>query len=664
MEPLSTIAGVAALKTLASESTKHLSGVLSKKIQKVYRSKKSSFNSFEELARKFKVYLEKSFEQYSTIPTIALKDRRVFLNDIYQPISIQQKDMKDSEKVLLFEYNNDFFSDHPKLLIIDSAGMGKSTFSKFLFLSSIEKKIQIPVFIELRRLRSDHSILDELYLKLEYKSSNFSKEHIMDLIEDGGFLFFLDGYDEIPIKERECVSSVLKNFISDGGNNRFIITSRPHHGLNFSDFEKYEILGLEEKEAFELISLYDKVAGYKLYNDLTGAIKQAANKYNEFLENPLYVSLLYLTYRDKRELPLSQGSFYRQVYDALYSDHDLTKEDGYKRNKVSGLSRDELDSLLQHFAFHCLENGNNDFELDKLLLILKEIIKDSFFTENIEPSDVLIDLTENVPMLIKEGVSYKWIHKSFMEYFSSKFISTDLDKIAFFEDLNNNQQEYLSDFSNLLKIYIDIDKATFDDVFIRPFLKDFIAYIDSEENLDLKIIKQNIFEREMLITKPGKLIIPNNTNLEEYIIKQYGENIKNDIQTFEIRISILSKEDACFSLVSSGNSKYDMMNLFDILRDKNYPLLNGPQEKRQLLSERAKEIFMKLSVINKEFIYLENELLFDEKKVQPEIIVEILNHLNITRLDYDKAKNYLHKLDRKKSRTIMKFISKKGKKPD
>ncbi|WP_255255913.1 NACHT domain-containing protein [Bacillus toyonensis] len=360
-------------RAVATESTKYLFEILKSKISNVFERKKINFEHYDELAEKFNRYLEISVNEYSTIPTIALKHRKVYLEQVYQPLKILwlNSDMytynRDIQPVSLDKYDEEFFRKFPKLLITDSAGMGKSTFLKFLFLSSIRQQIQIPVFIELRRLNANHGVIDEIYKKINFISSDFTKEHIIELIKDGDFLFFLDGYDEIPGTDREEVSSNLKQFISYGNKNRFIITSRPNHGLHFSDFEKFEIVGLQKEEAFELIEKYDNVSGYKLHKNLAETINNATGQFDEFLENPLYVSLLYLTYRNKHELPLTQASFYRHVYDALYSDHDLTKEDGYKRQILSGLSKDELDSFLQQFAFQCIEGGINDFEKDHLL---------------------------------------------------------------------------------------------------------------------------------------------------------------------------------------------------------------------------------------------------------------------------------------------------------
>lgn len=215
------------------------------------------------------------------------------------------------------KYDDSFFEEHSRLVIFDNAGMGKSTFLKFLFLSAMQQKIQIPIFIELRHLKNNHSILDEIYKKINYLSDDFNKENILELIKGGDFLFFLDGYDEISRSDKEEVSCDLKTFLTHANQNRFIITSRPDAGLNLASFEKYEIKNLKPEEAFSIIRKYDDVTRYSLQEELINTIINSKKHFSNFLENPMFVSLLYVTYKNKRELPLTQGSFYR-MYMMLY----------------------------------------------------------------------------------------------------------------------------------------------------------------------------------------------------------------------------------------------------------------------------------------------------------------------------------------------------------
>lgn len=676
--PLEQILADSATRAVATESTKYLFEILKSKINNVFERKKINFEHYDELAEKFNRYLESSVNEYSTIPTIALKHRKVYLEQVYQPLKILSLEFdsytQSKDAVSLDKYNEEFFEIYPKLLITDSAGMGKSTFLKFLFLSSIKQQIQIPVFIELRRLNANHSIIDEIYKKINFISSDFTKEHIIELIKDGDFLFFLDGYDEISGNDRDTVSSDLKQFISYGNKNRFIITSRPHHGLHFADFEKFEIVGLQKEEAFELIEKYDNVSGYKIHKNLVKTINKAIGQFDEFLENPLYVSLLYLTYRNKHELPLTQASFYRQVYDALYSDHDLTKEDGYKRQIFSGFSRDELDSFLQQFAFQCIENGINDFELDHLLSLIKEVLNDGLFERKIEPFELFSDIVQNVPLLIREGSSYKWIHKSFMEYFAAKYIAVDPDKVQFLEKLWENQLDYLDDFSNMMTIYADIDKKTFNDIFVKRLLEDFINYVEEEEpTRDVKILRQLSFHREFLIAKEDddtyqiyNIFNVPKKDFPNFFINRYGKWLTNEHIVYRLSsgsFPTLAEDTIVQAQIATvlGNIKsfYNLDSLLTILSAKGYPFVQTSTY--HIIPTDRWEIF------NADYVHETNwSNLHISHNMQIKGTEAETNALFIARafttgepiLNYDEAKDYLEKLQTKQKRSILSFMRK------
>ncbi|MDF9450955.1 NACHT domain-containing protein [Bacillus toyonensis] len=677
-EHMDTLLLDSATRALATEGTKYLFGILKNKIHNVFERKKIKFECYDELAEKFNRYLESMVNEYSTIPTIALKNHKVYLEQVYQPLKIISLEFnsytRSTNAVLLDAYNEEFFKNHPQLLITDNAGMGKSTFLKFLFLSSIKQQIQIPMFIELRKLKSDHSVIDEIYKKINYLSSDFTKEHIIELIKDGDFLFFFDGYDEIPGNDREKVSSDLKQFISYGNKNRFIITSRPHHGLNFSDFEKFEIIRLQKEEAYELIDKYDKVSGYNIHENLVKTINNAKGSFNEFLENPLYVSLLYLTYRNKHELPLTQASFYRQVYDALYSDHDLTKEDGYKRQILSGLSRDELDVFLRQFAFQCIEGSINDFEKDYLLNVIKEVLKDSVLERKIEPSEVFVDIIQNVPLLIKEGSSYKWIHKSFMEYFAANYIAIDPDKVQFLENLWDNQLTYLDDFSNLLTIYADIDKKTFNDIFVKRLLEDFINHVEEEELTEnVKILKQLNFQRELLLVKER-----DSTEVDEIFSKgglgkefpdfftnRYGKWLVNEETYYEFSgiFYPMLDEDIdesleIFALQGDIKSFYNLEALLNILLSKRYPFvqLDPDYILPTDISEKVDDFNYKFEEGSWNTLHLAHNIPVTGTEAESYILFIARAFLGHVILNYDEAKNYLDKLNANSKKSILGFM--------
>ena len=98
------------------------------------------------------------------------------------------------KKIKIDEFTDDFIPSIKKVLIVDTAGMGKSTILKRLFLKCMEKQIGIPVFIELRKLTRNNNILDQLYKDLTPIDEKIDKEFVLELIKRGDFTFYLDGF--------------------------------------------------------------------------------------------------------------------------------------------------------------------------------------------------------------------------------------------------------------------------------------------------------------------------------------------------------------------------------------------------------------------------------------------------------------------------------------
>ncbi|MBE5103331.1 NACHT domain-containing protein [Priestia aryabhattai] len=511
-----------ATKAAVTEITKYTVNKVGEKLKEIYESKRIVDFSYEDLAERFNDYIIQSIEKYSAIPTIALRDRKVSIHEIYLPLTLKSMEKEFSkEKILVTEYNQAFFNKYPKMLIIDSAGMGKSTMLQFLFLSALIKKIGIPIFIELRGLKEGITILDVVYKKFNYLNENFKKEYLIDLIKKGDFIFFLDGYDEIPNSEKERVAIELRDFINNAGKNKFIITSRPIRSANFPDFDKFEIQRLSQDESFELISKYDDVTKLDLYQPLVASIKESGKGYIQFLENPLYISLLYLTFKRKRELPLTQAEYYKQVYEALYMEHDLTKDGAFRREKHSGLSMDQLNKFLSRLSYVSLMNNLNDFNSTQIINLIDKALDSLYFKKEIGASLLFTDLTENVPLFVRQGVNYKWIHKSFMEYFASNYISLNDKKNEILDYIKQHNE--FDNFENMLNIYSDIDTQNFNKAFVKPLLEEFIYYMDNVDlPEDLQYFKKHIFGNIVFITRASNDLIEKiKLEIDQEKVKQF-----------------------------------------------------------------------------------------------------------------------------------------------
>ncbi len=420
------------------------------------------------LLTKFEEYLESSYAKQSSFSVLVFKNQQRQLEELYIPLTVVSG--KDSAKIKIDSYHDDFIPKYQKVLITDTAGMGKSTVLRYLFISSLKANKGFPIFVELRKLGKDFGIFD--YLSAEI---GVSKPFLEKLFRQGDFIFFLDGFDETSYEHREQITASLQNFISQARRNVFALTSRPELALvSFPDFQNFNIQPLELDEAFALIEKYG--SGGELSEKIIAAINSGQyENIKEFLTNPLLVSLLYKSYEFKPKIPFKKHIFYRQVYDALFEAHDLSKPAAPIRTKRSGLDIDDFHRVLRVFGYTTVNMGKIEYDRDeigKLLTNAKERCPGLDF----KPSDLLDDLVTTVPLFVRSGESFKWAHKAIQEYFAAQYICVDSkDKQAkilrSIYRSEGNERYY-----NVLDLCYDIDYKTFRSSVIYELMSDFIEY--------------------------------------------------------------------------------------------------------------------------------------------------------------------------------------------
>jgi hypothetical protein len=479
----------------------------------------------------FKDYLNKKYTKLNLLTSIVLKNTQTFLDDIYIPLTLISKNRKTEYKIDKFP--SKLTEEYGMVLITDTAGMGKSTIMKKLFLNTIIESIGIPIFIELRRINHDEDILSEIQKELNltnYQSNNKALEY---LIEKGNFIFFFDGFDEIPSENKSNVTKELQKFITKNfHNNKFFLTSRPEVALSsLSEFQEFKIKNLEKKESYELIRKYSK--GSSVANLLIEKLEENDMKsIHEFLVNPLLTSLLFLAFEYKQKIPLKKHLFYRQVYDANFENHDLTKGDSYYRKKYCQLQSDDFHRVLRHIGYQCMKVQKIEFEKD---IILDFISRSCEFNNDLifSPSDLLKDLIQTVPLFTKDGNYYKWSHRSIQEYFAAQFIFKDAkdQQSKILERIYNHKD--IDYFINTLDLYNDIDYKTFREVIDFNLLNDFKKHTQScmkhfYENFNLNEYKKRIeliFLQQFYLVQDSRPEI-NDINLYRWEL-EHGDEINH-----------------------------------------------------------------------------------------------------------------------------------------
>ncbi|EPL0659885.1 NACHT domain-containing NTPase [Proteus mirabilis] len=494
----------------------------------VYNRKKNLYK----LKGQMSDYLAKTRAQCSVINSLAFPNVLKKVNDIYIPLTLSMLDSRE-EREHTIKRGDLFLSEFNNILIIDNAGMGKSTLMKKIVIDTIDHSEYIPIYIELRTL-TNNPIEEQINKLLGFDDVNDSDS----ILKKIPFIYFFDGVDEIPFDLKNDLIKKIKVFSDEMSNSKIIITSRPDQSLlELHSFNRFKIKPLEIEQSYDLIKLYDinlvkRGRSLILSNKLITEIKLMREKENntilEFLTTPLYVSLLFCSYRYKPVIPRRKDLFYSQVFEALFETHDLSKETGYVREKSSGLDITDFSIILRRLAFWCLKNnGKLEFsraELESILTNITEKLKGV----NVKPISFINDLTYSVPLFIKEGALYRWSHKSLMEYFSAEFICIEVKDKR--DDLLLKLYESGSavKYKNIIELCSDIDYASFRKSILRKCLTEYFEHLEKLKDLDfLDYCNKEIWASISFFSDLKLLLTPySNANLGDL-------NILDNVYVFE-----------------------------------------------------------------------------------------------------------------------------------
>lgn len=397
---------------------------LKPKLEHYFKRRKSDADVLRHtLANHFQDYLTDSYATHSFIRTVVFQNRQKALDELYVPLTLTYR--HGGPATTVDEYPKWLLETYRKLLISDTAGMGKSTLLKYILLTCVRENAAVPVFIELRHLATKNcSLLELIYERLNPIDDTFDRGFIERLIKRGDFLFLLDGYDEISPERRAGVTEDVREFISKAGKNLFVMASRPETALaSFPDFRAFKIRPLSDDESYALLRNYDP-AGQTAEALIEAFADPRYVAIRDFLGNPLLVSLLFRSYDYKRQIPIKKHIFYRQVYDSLYESHDLTKGDAFVHHKYSELDIDSFHRLLRGLGFITLKEGATEYDTDQILAFLREA-KALLGDRSVGESQVLRDLTVTVPLFLRDGDYCAWGHRSLQDYFAAGYVCYD-----------------------------------------------------------------------------------------------------------------------------------------------------------------------------------------------------------------------------------------------
>ena len=255
-----------------------------------------------------KRYLTKLSYRVSEITTISFPQLKINIFEAYEPIKLGRLYFHKPSDKNLIELSELIDEDVKSCSIIDSAGMGKSTFSKFLVASLLHKSSRIPIFFELRKISQKVGLVENLAKELDFPGNAFDRELFYKLIQLGKFYVILDGFDEVALEYQEELSNQIQELSIKGGNNILVLTSRPQDSFpDIIQSETFRFLPFNQEQAKSLLERYDSISGLNVGKNLYEQIENVPPK---FIESPLLVSLLYRTFGVNKSIADGICTFY------------------------------------------------------------------------------------------------------------------------------------------------------------------------------------------------------------------------------------------------------------------------------------------------------------------------------------------------------------------
>lgn len=334
------------------------------------------------------------------------------------------------------------------VIIIGTGGIGKSMMIRHLLLDAIERYPEegiVPIFVMLKDYDvNSGSLFDYLYAKIHSFGTGISRAHLQSLLDDGKCLLLLDGLDEVSTKYAEAFEKKLEEFTDRFPDNQYVVSSRPHR--TFSAYSRFTILKIRPFTKSQALALVDKLEcsadDYAIKEEFRGQLESRLYAtHRQFTENPLLLTIMYMTYELFRDVPSKMHLFYRDAYHALSQSHDALK--GLKRPSQTGLTADDFAEWFSEFCARTYYDEKYEFsELEFAEYFNCLSMHEKHTGPHIEAKAFRDDLCDNLCLMYFESGKYHFTHRSFQEYFCALFFSKQKDRTLegvgdFFDNLRS-----------------------------------------------------------------------------------------------------------------------------------------------------------------------------------------------------------------------------------
>ncbi len=424
----------------------------------------------------FKEYIKGSHEKHKKTKTLLYKDQPVLLSEIYVTTRFKRYSKEVDSEHLLGE-----LLGGKNILVTATAGAGKSFFAKSTFIKLLGSKESIPLIVELRHLNdTDRGIIDHLQHEFRGYKMSISRETIVELVEKGKFTLILDGFDELNTSKKKEISSELRVLVAGFQKSSILITTRPSDSEQIEylpNLEVYKVQSLNLEQAMSLVGRlrYDEKVKKSFLDKLKSHLFE---KHQDFLSNPLLLTIMLMTYADIAEIPSKMHIFYEQAFDTLFYKHDASKG-LYKRDFKCNLPIDDFRDILACVSASSYIRGKVSFSNTELMSYIRKA-KQTTNINNLNPQKYKEDLLQSVCILLNDGKRLKYNHRSFQEYFAALFLvqfPVEKKLQLYLRYLNNGM------FDSALTLAFEMNQSVVEKEFVAPMVDKLLMHTESPEKM-------------------------------------------------------------------------------------------------------------------------------------------------------------------------------------
>ncbi|MEM6974055.1 MAG: NACHT domain-containing protein [Pseudomonadota bacterium] len=408
-------------------------------------------------------YLDYYLERCNQIRTLVKRNEPApLLKHFIKPRFIMNKEEFSTENY--YDYS---IKVNNKTLITGRAGSGKSVFAKYSLIQAVESGASFfPVFIELRGLnevlQNDDFFTDFVFGSIHKHAETFKKVQFTYGLKHGIFTLILDGFDEVRVDARVAVSAKIQDFCERYPDCSVLVTSRPMDIFqSWEEFTTFEIQSFNLNECTDFIWRidYDHEIKQEFLKELKVLLFE---EHKDFLSNPLLATMMLLTYSQFSRIPEKKHIFYEKSFQVLIREHDATKGKFY-RELHSKLSEDEIEKLFMMFCTVSYLDGEFDFSEKRIRAYIQDALDLCDFQNSVD--DCLADFCHSLSLILKEGDMYFFAHRSFQEYFFSRYAINIRGK-----DLRDLLEATLSRYSSddVFLMMRDMNREVFDFEYLLP----------------------------------------------------------------------------------------------------------------------------------------------------------------------------------------------------